>query len=233
MRSTKQGMVSSIILSIILSLLLFSHGAIANNTLMLNDGAGNDLTEYDWIQYEWLTLKQQEGVSLATTKIPNSKFLAIKTQMVVKSDLASVLAETLDVDSFPLWVKYCVEAKVIHRDQSKSSFTQYTVSRPPWPLKRRDVLMDVRIQYQDTEKIIITGKVSDREYPKPKGTVRIDNVRAVWKFTLLDDGIVNVENFIHADPGGVIPAWLNNRLMVNSPLKTFIALRKRLEERSL
>ena len=69
-----------------------------------------------WSEYDWRPVKEQDGVSLATAKIAGSKFLAIKTEMIVNSDLQSLLTHTLDVDAFPLWVQYCVEAKIVQRD---------------------------------------------------------------------------------------------------------------------
>ena len=181
-----------------------------------------------WSEYDWRPVKEQDGVSLATAKIAGSKFLAIKTEMIVNSDLQSLLTHTLDVDAFPLWVQYCVEAKIVQRDESGASFVQHTVSRPPWPLKRRDVLLDVHVERQSEEQIRIIGHASDMEYPKLRGAIRMNEVKAEWRFTLMDDGQVKVENFIHANPKGLIPPWMNNRLMVDSPLKTLVSLRERL-----
>jgi len=202
-----------IIFIALLSLLMVSSLAQANS---------------QWNEYDWRLVKEQDGISLATAEVPGSKFLAVKTIMTINTDLKSLLAHTLDVEAFPLWVQYCVDAKVIKRDSSTTAFTQYTVSRPPWPLKRRDVVMDVRVVYQDDEQIKIVGFGSDVEYPKSKGTVRIDDVEAAWHFTVMPNKQVKVENFIHANPAGLIPAWLNNHLMVDSPLKTFMGLRGRL-----
>ena len=54
--------------------------------LVLFTGLSTAKANTPWGEYDWRPIKEQDGVSLATTKVFGSKFLAVKTEMIVDSD---------------------------------------------------------------------------------------------------------------------------------------------------
>ena len=75
----------------------------------------------------------------------------------------------------------------------------------------------------------LPAKRSEKLVAKTSSAIRIINAFSQWHFTPLDDGKVMVESFAHIDPNGSTPAWITNMLLVDSPYKTMINMRKIIE----
>lgn len=194
----------------------------------------------DWFEYDWRLRKQHDDIQVLTAKVPGSPFLAVKSTMVVNSSMPQLLNLALDTDTFPLWVRYCVVARVLHRE-SETEFVQYTVSKPPWPLRKRDVVMLVNVQHQESGQVIVTGRAVESFLPEQPKHLRVKQINATWYFTpILNDSAaesgqaqIKIEHFLHADPAGVVPPWLSNKLMLDTPIKTLMNMRQQLQQKTI
>ena len=190
----------------------------------------------DWFEYDWRLRKQHDGIQVLTAKVPDSPFLAVKSTMIVNSMMPSLLSLALDTDTFPSWVRYCVAARVLHRE-SETEFVQYTVSKPPWPLRQRDVVMLVNVRHQENGQVVVVGQAVDEWLPEQPKHLRVKYINATWYFTpILNDSAaesgqtqIKIEHFLHADPAGVVPPWLSNKLMLDTPIKTLMKMRENLQ----
>lgn len=190
----------------------------------------------DWFEYDWRLRKQHNGIQVLTAKVPDSPFLAVKSTMTVDSTMPKLLNLALDTDTFPSWVRYCVAAQVLHR-ASETEFVQYTVSKPPWPLRKRDVVMLVNVHHQESGQVIVTGRAVDMFLPEQPKHLRVKYINATWYFTpvLSEAGQakIKIEHFLHADPAGVVPPWLSNKLMLDTPIKTLLNMRQQLQSETV
>lgn len=181
----------------------------------------------EWRDYDWRLKKQDSGITVATAKVPGSKFRAVLSTMTVSASLSSLVSLVTNPDDCVNWVDFCVHSET-HRRESQLEYWQYSISRMPWPLRKRDLVMHVTLSQEPTDAIVIIGKAEPDEVPVNKGLIRIEQAQSFWVFTPLPENKVRVENYIHADPGGGVPAWLMNQMLVDHPWNTLVNMRERI-----
>lgn len=184
--------------------------------------------QQEGVDYQWTEKKNKQSIKIYTSPVDNSAFKAVRSEMQVKASVASLVALVEDHAACPDWADLCKESRLEKRISANESII-YLYNDIPFPVTDRDVYAKV-VWTKDTE----TGRVSmsstaDSEGFEKTKAVRINNAFSQWHFTPLGNGITKVENFAHIDPNGPTPAWVTNLLLVNSPFKTMVNMRKIVE----
>ncbi len=81
----------------------------------------------------------------------------------------------------------------VSQDVSDTEKVVYIVNKTPWPVTDRDA------------------------YTR---SVMTADAAGSWKFAPQADGVVEVTYQVHANPGGSLPDWLVNAIVVETPLNT-------------
>lgn len=187
------------------------------------------IAQIDSVKYQWEIKKEQDGIIIYTSKVTNSKFRAVKAEMLVKGTVSGLVALVSDNDACPQWADLCEKSETIEVISDTEKYV-YSYNNIPFPIKDRDVLAHVIWQYApSTGKVSMTSTATQDRHPKIKSAVRITKAVTQWHFTPQDDGFVRVDNFAHIDPNGPTPAWVTNLLLVSSPFKTMKNMRKIIE----
>jgi len=105
----------------------------------------------------------------------------------------------------------------------------YYSEKLPWPLKNRDVVSRLMIEEQTPDKILLSIEVAPEALNKKEQTIRIEKLAGFWLLEKHPTGIKATQQ-IFMDPGGAVPSFLVNSLLVKGPLKTFSTLKKTLQE---
>lgn len=187
------------------------------------------LAQVDGVEYNWKKKKDKEGIVIYTSKVPGSKYNALRGTMIVKGSASSLVSLVQDTSTCSEWVDLCRDAR-IHKRISDTEYYVYSYNNIPFPAADRDVIART-VWAQDPQ----TLKVTMSSYPEPDlipktKAVRIKEAFSQWHFTPRNDGTTLVENFAHINPNGASPAWLTNRLLVSSPFKTLKNMRVLIEE---
>ncbi len=179
-----------------------------------------DSTTPDWQAFPWKKLVEKQGIMIEASQFGNSKFTAVKSSMLVKARLNDVANLVLFVDGCHEKSTVCERIEKV-RFIDQTNYYQYVVSKFPWPLKKRDIFLKIRIhQEKNTGIVIVKGKSYQDEYVKNKRYIRINDMDLQWKLIPQNGGGVLIEHYIHSDPGGAIPAWLFNDAVTSTPLAT-------------
>jgi hypothetical protein len=191
--------------------------------------ASHAAAQVDGVEYNWKKKKDKDGIAIYTSKVPGSKYHALRGVMVVKGTASSLVSLVKDTSTCAQWVDLCREAR-IHNRISDTEYYVYSYNDIPFPVADRDVIAKT-VWSQDPDSLKITMSA----YPKPDivpktKAVRITEALSQWHFTPRSDGTTLVENFAHINPNGPTPAWLTNRLLVSSPYKTLKNMRAMIEE---
>lgn len=189
----------------------------------------NAHTQMADVNYEWQLKRDKNGVQVFTSKVPGSKYKAVRAVATLSGKASSAIALVLDSKACPEWAELCKlseRVKVI----SPREFYIYTYNDLPFPVKDRDAVTHV-IWSQDSQtgRISMTSTVTDGYREPVKKAIRLEQAVAQWHFTQTDNGTVLVESFAHIDPNGATPAWLTNMLLVDSPYKTIMNMREIVE----
>ena len=178
----------------------------------------------DWQQLNWQTAVTKEQITVSTAKVAQSKYKAIRTEMLLKTDLLTVLSLIIDARRCKDWVHRCYRSS-LYEQLSPSKYLQYFVSKPPWPLKKRDFLLEVEVSQQTDLSVNITAKAANNIMPPRDKIVRITETESLWTLTPLPNGYIRIENYAHVQPNDMIPAWLSNKILTNIPFTTLKNMR--------
>ena len=195
--------------------------------VIASSGAVN--AQDDGITYRWELKKDEEGIRIYTSAVPNSKYNAVRTSSKIESNIQGAVALVQDLSACSQWADLCVKSELVETISANEEYI-YTYNNVPFPVKDRDVVSHVVWQHDPVKrKISMFSNAVEGKVPESSKAVRIIDAVAQWHFTTLDENTTLVESYAHIDPAGPTPAWLSNLLLIGSPFKTLQNMRKILE----
>lgn len=174
----------------------------------------------------WQLKRSRDGIKVYTRTVAGSKFRAVKATATIHTRLSSIVAMVRDTRACPHWQAMCAEARAL-KVISPTDVYVYQVTHLPWPASDRDVTAHV-LWHQNPVTLTVTmtaHAVDGLMAPQPH-RVRVTQATTYWRFQPAGHGMVNVTTEAHIDPGGPLPAWIVNMLIVNSPFKTMSNIRR-------
>ncbi len=168
----------------------------------------------------WVVRKSKNNISVYTRSVFTSDYKEIKITTKVKASLSTVVKALSDVDHYTDWIYNCYSATLIKK-VSDSDIITYQMLKVPWPVTDRDVVSHCRI-YQDskTKVVTISSDIVHGLIPEKDDFVRVKDFHSKYILTPQNDGFVDINYEMGTDPGGIVPAWLVNLVIVNAPYST-------------
>ncbi len=176
-------------------------------------------------------VKDEDGIVVATKVVADSKFKAVQATMTVPARLEELVGLVRDVSACDQWAHLCKSSREI-RVVSETELFVYSYNDLPWPVSDRDAVAHVNWSLDPvTGVVLMTANVVTDEVPEVgkvppvKGAVRLSYAMTSWRFLALPDGTTRVTTDAHVDPGGPLPAWVTNMLLVDAPFQTMTKMR--------
>ncbi len=179
----------------------------------------------DNTEQAWKLAKSDSGIRVHTREHQGG-LVEIRSQMFAETSYAAFLVLLEDSNNVPNWVDNVSESRVL-KQISPTENLVYTKFAAPWPAKDRDMVTYSRYQLIDGAFQLEINDAS-QQYPEQPGFIRIKAVEATWTLQKLTNGLTHIDYTAYADPGGVLPDWLTNKLSVSGALNTFSALKTQL-----
>jgi hypothetical protein len=176
----------------------------------------------------WNFIKEKDSIKIYT-RVENGKSLkSYRGVTDINSTAEKIYTILEDINNIDWWDKDLTQIKVLLYEKDRS-VKYYMVYNSLWPVTDRDLCVDVTIT-NDTvtgerkfDAVALNGIIPER-----KNLVRIKDYRQTW--TIIPAGTemthVVLEGFI--DPAGVIPIWISNKLIIETPIKAISGLRERI-----
>lgn len=178
----------------------------------------------------WKFKREVDGIKVFVREQQNSSFKELMAKSIYESNLSSLIAVSMDINSYNDWVYSSKEAKVLDIP-APNEIIYYTVSEVPWPFQDRDVIVhSIVTQDPATKEVTIVSKAVEDYYPVQKDIVRVKQFEAIWKLVPKTNGEVETIYNIKTDPGGYVPAWLVNMFIDKGPINSFTGLRNLAQE---
>lgn len=185
-----------------------------------------DLFATEKKEAQWILAKDQQGVKVYTRKIAGADFKEFKGVVTIKTSLTSLVALVLDAEASPDWIKNCSESKVLKQINSQETYS-YSLSKAPWPVKSRDSIIHNRVSQARGSLVVTLTQVGKPDYIETKkNIIRVQRIKSTWTFTPQKDGNVEVVYQSLSDPGGAIPVWLVNSMLVAQPYETLLKMKQ-------
>ncbi|MBC8460704.1 MAG: hypothetical protein ISS17_00690 [Bacteroidales bacterium] len=178
---------------------------------------------------QWEFIKERDGIKIYTRKEKGSPLKSFKGVMEVHSTMKIIGTVVGNVKNFDWWDDDIRKIDVLaHVENVYSQY--YLIYDVPWPLMDRDLCVDARVTIDPVTgtKVILARPLPD-VIPEDPGIIRIKNYWQKWNLQPLNDGMIRLtlEGFV--DPGGIVPAWLYNMVITDTPLNLMREVKKRVE----
>jgi hypothetical protein len=172
----------------------------------------------------WSLEETSDGVQVFTKEVAGSPLKAFRGVTQVKTTLSALVALLEDTEAAPLWL---YETRLVKRVASLGAKKQirYSVNDAPFPVSDRDLYFESNIEQLPETGVVLVHLKGIPDYKAPeKEYVRISSFEGEWRFEPLLQGIIKVTYQAHANPGGQLPSWLINSIVVDTPLNTLKGL---------
>lgn len=174
-------------------------------------------------QDKWELKKNENGIEVYTKKSPIGNLKELRVICELDATKEQLISTLQDIPNYNEWV-FSNKKSVILKAINPQKIIYYTESNLPWPIKDRDLVVELDIN--DTTKILNIQAKSLPDYlPKSSKFIRVPYSLAVWKVTQAPNNKLKVDYTFSVDPGGSIPVWLVNATLAIGPYNSFAKLR--------
>ncbi|MDW1657623.1 START domain-containing protein [Vibrio sp. Vb2658] len=196
-------------------------GALTLATLI---SAGTDASANENWQFE----SDKNGITIYSREHSDG-LVEIRARMFTPTSYGAFLTLLEDSDNIPNWIDNASHSRVLNQISATENIV-YTQFKAPWPAKNRDMVTYSKYWVDELGFTIEIKSAPDSYLAEKNGYVRIRSVDATWELQKLTNDTTLVEYKAFADPGGLLPNWLINKLSKESAWATFSNLRKELPE---
>ena len=177
----------------------------------------------------WKLRKDEDGITVYTRSVEGSSFDEFKAIAIIQNTtLNQVLDIILDVKYYTIFISDCTESGILYQ-RDKYYDIHYFRIKAPWPVKDRDAIYESETIITNNGKLAhISLSPLGNYIPERKDLVRMYRGAGFWEVEELPSRIVKITYQFHGDPGGKIPGWLANSVIVSNPFKTLKNLKEML-----
>jgi len=171
---------------------------------------------------DWVLKKNENNIKVYLRKNEKntSEYLA---ETVIGSDIESILKFILDFDNSYKWMYRLEESKILEKSND-TLFYVYFKMEMGWPLKKRDLVSDVKISREDN--IVTVDLTSTPGYiPLDKNLIRIIDSKSTWTLSKTDSNETKVTLQSYAEIDN-IPSFVIDMFILDGPLHSMKNLRK-------
>ncbi|WP_457676735.1 START domain-containing protein [Thiolapillus sp.] len=187
----------------------------------------------------WKLEKDEEGIRVYTRDYPASDIREFRAEMRLPVSLDRVLAVFDDFKRYPEWKFKVSKAGVLDQPDARS-WHHYQDINMPFPLDDRLFVLHSRLRPVSEQEVVIETRavpgwckahdVKTCEPVNASDALLVQKASGKHVLRQLDDGSTHVTWIQHAEPGGVLPDWLVNSMLVDGPWETFNKLREQVNK---
>ncbi len=172
-------------------------------------------------QVNWQLAREKNGIKVFTALNGTSKFKAIKVEAVMAGKIEKLVNLLTNATSNKEWI-YNTKVSYQIKRISHTETLSYTETEVPWPASNRDVPISLSLVHDEkNHSLAVIAKGLPNAIPAKEGIVRIPYFNSWWRVQEDGKGQLAITYFLEADPGGSVPAWINNLFIARGPYETF------------
>lgn len=176
---------------------------------------------------EWKFIKEKDGIKIYTRNDETNPVKSYKGETTVSTTLEKMSHVIGRIESFDWWEEDISRIDVLEYKEEEY-IKYYLIYDVPWPLDDRDLCVKSIITNDPvTGTRTVFATPIDGVIPEQPGMVRIKNYWQKWVMEPVGDDKVHLILEGSVDPGGVIPSWIVNMVITDTPLNI---MRKAIEQ---
>lgn len=178
----------------------------------------------NFLTTNWELKKEENNIKVYIRKneINNVEYLA---ETKISGDINSILQIILDYDNSYKWMYKLEESKIVEK-KNDSLFYVYFTMEMGWPLKKRDLVSDVKIIKKDEFVSISLSSVPDF-IPEKDNYIRILDSKSVWTLSKINDLETKVTLQSYAVIDG-LPSFVVELFIVDGPIYSLSNLKNKI-----
>ncbi len=177
---------------------------------------------------QWKEKLSKKDIVVYTRNSERTKYKEFLALTTMSGTLEKFKKFITDVENYPEWVPDCKSIEIIEKN-SPVDITYHMILGISYPFKDRDIVQQLQLtEMPGYTEVKITNH--PKKIPDRKKYTRMPIADGTWQVKELSGGKISIRFQYLADPGGKIPAWLANAFIVDSPYKTLLNLKKKMEE---
>ena len=178
-------------------------------------------------QGKWELKKNENGIEIYTRKAAKGSIKELRVVCELDATKAQLISTIEDIADYKSWV-YSNKKSTILKMITPQNIIYYTQSHLPWPIKDRDLIIELNIT-PAPDVLYIQAKSIPDYLPKENDYIRVPYSLAQWKVTQGPNNKLNVDYTFSVDPGGSIPPWIVNATLTIGPFNSFVKLMEMLK----
>jgi len=178
-------------------------------------------------QSVWKLEKDVSGIQVYTRNVGVSSIKEYKAITLIKTSLKSLVNKIIDGEHLKDWNYKTTKSRLLEK-KSDNECLVYMYNDLPWPAKNRDHISELKLEVISSLLTKISIKSVPKKLTEKKGVIRVVNFSGFWLLEKTKFGI-KVTQQMHGDPGGSLPIFIVNSMLVNAPFNTFKRLKEQLD----
>ena len=173
----------------------------------------------------WKLEKNKDGIKIWTRKPENSNIKEYKGTAIFQTTVDKLVAIFKNYKTCSKWMYKIPEngVKLIKKVNDNDFFVQIIMSAPL--IKSRESLVHFIVNPKDDKgAVLINQEAAPNLLPANDNYVRIQKMKAYWKFTPLPNGKVEVTHQASSSVGGNIPDTFVNMAIADAPFSMLTKL---------
>jgi len=182
-------------------------------------------------QGKWELKKDENGIQVYTRKAAKGNIKELRVTCELNATKTQLVNTLQDINGYNSWV-YSNRKSTILKMVNPQNIIYYTQSHLPWPIKDRDLVVELAI-LPGANVLNIQAKSLPDYLPPNNSYIRVPYSLAVWKVTEVTENRLKVDYTFSVDPGGSIPSWIVNATLTIGPFNSFVKLKEILKEQKV
>jgi len=182
----------------------------------------------------WHLEKEDNGITVYTREVNGSDYLEFKGIVEVNASVDAVVAFLYDTQRTPEWIHDCDFGMTLEEVHFRDNYIYQTFDLP-FPVSNRALILHSTLTYTSEGARLDSAAASD--FCKEQQTDRCQRVvqnrmlmitKSKGSYRLIKRGATHTKIIwqLHTEPGGYIPTWLANALVVDLPFYSLAKLRE-------
>jgi START domain len=183
---------------------------------------------------KWELLRESDGIQVFSRMKEGSQIIEFKGVSRENADIDTIAAILLDIASYPSWIEYIKESKIIKRTDV-DNFYVYQRFKFFWPYNDRDIVVKVTIDRRYGEGILHADMraVQENMYPVQKDCIRMKEMSGEITVKYVSAGVTEGNFSERFSPGGRVPDWLAKKINEYIPLVVLTKLKEEAKKRTV
>jgi hypothetical protein len=175
-------------------------------------------------QNSWELKKNENGIEVYTRNASTGNLKELRVLCKLDATKDELISTLQDIANYSQWV-FSNKKSVILKTLDPGRIIYYTQAHLPWPIKDRDLIVELDINSTPDILTILAKSIPDY-LPQNSDYIRVPYSLATWHVTQAPNNKLKVDYTFSVDPGGNIPVWLVNATLAVGPYNSFVKLRE-------